>query len=217
MSLSLKVTSSCSANLPFHHLGFNKLRYYTSISSFPGKHVYFQKCHISSLNEYHRRRLFSINGENNLSQPYPNDINSDIEEEESEAGQKLLTSSEILKKLKRYGLSGVLSYGILNTVYYLTTFLLVWFYVAPAPGKMGYFAAVKRFLKVMAMVWAGSQVTKLFRAGGALALAPFVDTGLSWFSVKYKFESQGKAFMAAVGFCFGLAFILFLVVTLLWA
>ncbi|XP_021729952.1 uncharacterized protein LOC110696931 [Chenopodium quinoa] len=67
----------------------------------------------------------------------------------------------ILEQLKRYGASGVLSYGLLNTAYYLTTFLLVWFYFAPAPGKMGYLAAVSRFLKVMAMVWAGSQVTKL--------------------------------------------------------
>lgn len=66
----------------------------------------------------------------------------------------------------------------------------------------------------MAMVWAGSQVTKLVRIGGyvnadilfltqrlylvcydgcrAVALAPIVDRGLSWFTVKYKFESQGK-------------------------
>ncbi|KAG6781584.1 hypothetical protein POTOM_014495 [Populus tomentosa] len=57
---------------------------------------------------------------------------------------------------------------------------------------MGYFAAAERFLKVMAMVWAGSQVTKLVRAGGALALAPFVDRGLSWFTVIFKFESQEK-------------------------
>ncbi|KAJ4720481.1 Gag-Pol polyprotein/retrotransposon [Melia azedarach] len=127
------------------------------------------------------------------------------------------SSKEVLKKLRRYGISGILSYGLLNTAYYLTTFLLVWFYVAPVPGKMGYAAAVERFLKVMAMVWAGSQVTKLLRAGGALALAPFVDRGLSWFTVRFKFESQRKAFVAIVGFCFGLALILFLVVTLLWA
>ncbi|RDX69435.1 hypothetical protein CR513_51453, partial [Mucuna pruriens] len=74
-----------------------------------------------------------------------------------------------------------------------------------------------RFLKVMAMVWAGSQVTKLVRAGGALALAPFVDRGLSWFTDKFKFQSQGKAFMAIVGFCLGLALIVFLVITLLSA
>lgn len=123
----------------------------------------------------------------------------------------------MLKKLRRYGISGILSYGLLNTAYYLTTFLLVWFYVAPVPGRMGYVAAVERFLKVLAMVWAGSQVTKLVRAAGALALAPLVDRGLSWFTVKFKFQTQGKAFMAIVGFCFGLAVILFLAVTLLWA
>ncbi|ONI21091.1 hypothetical protein PRUPE_2G049700 [Prunus persica] len=136
----------------------------------------------------------------------------------SDSGEGVpVTSNEILKKLRRYGISGLLSYGLLNTAYYLTTFLLVWFYVAPAPGRMGYVPAVQRFLKIMAMVWAGSQVTKLVRAGGALALAPLVDRGLSWFSVKFHFESQGKAFTAIVGICFGLALVLFFVVTLLWA
>uniref|UniRef100_A0A9I9EHZ9 Uncharacterized protein n=1 Tax=Cucumis melo TaxID=3656 RepID=A0A9I9EHZ9_CUCME len=100
------------------------------------------------------------------------------------------------------------------------------FYIAPAPAKMGYVAAAGRFLKIMATVWAGSQVTKLARAAGALALAPFVDRGLSWFTVNYNFESQGKvarketsihAFMAIVGFCLGLALLLFIVVTLLSA
>uniref|UniRef100_F6I6L6 Uncharacterized protein n=1 Tax=Vitis vinifera TaxID=29760 RepID=F6I6L6_VITVI len=133
------------------------------------------------------------------------------------ACQMVMTTLPTMKKLKRYGISGILSYGLLNTAYYLTTFLLVWFYIAPAPGRMGYLAAVERFVKIMAMVWAGSQVTKLVRAGGALALAPIVDRGLSWFTVKFKFESQGKAFMAIVGFCFGLALILFFIVTLLWA
>lgn len=130
---------------------------------------------------------------------------------------ELHTSKDLLTKLKRYGISGILSYGLLNTAYYLTTFLLVWFYIAPAPGRMGYLAAVERFVKIMAMVWTGSQVTKLVRAGGALALAPIVDRGLSWFTLKFKFESQGKAFTAIVGFCFGLALILFFIVTLLWA
>ncbi|WOL20209.1 hypothetical protein Cni_G29013 [Canna indica] len=31
----------------------------------------------------------------------------------------------MMQSLKRYGVAGVLSYGLLNTVYYLTTFLLV--------------------------------------------------------------------------------------------
>ncbi|CAL9136592.1 unnamed protein product [Musa textilis] len=146
------------------------------------------------------------------------ELSSDVRDRKS--GKKLLkafSSNELLQRLKRYGIAGVLAYGLLNTVYYLTTFLLVWFYIAPAPGKMGYAAAVERFLKLLAMVWAGSQVTKIVRAGGALALAPFVDQGLSWFTVKFKFESKGQAFAAIAGLCFSLALLLFFGLTLLWA
>lgn len=212
MSLSLKLTPNSA--LLFPHRGFNKI----SLLSFPG--IY----NSSSLVSQNLKKLSSsIDGDNNsVYGPTDND-NYSTKNEGSMAGQgesrqgQSISSKEVLKKLRRYGISGVLSYGLLNTAYYLTTFLLVWFYVAPVPGRMGYMAAVERFLKVMAMVWAGSQVTKLVRAGGALALAPFVDGGLSWFTVKFKFESQGKAFMMIVGFCFGLAFMLFLVVTMLWA
>ncbi|KAK8459873.1 hypothetical protein SEVIR_2G230500v4 [Setaria viridis] len=130
---------------------------------------------------------------------------------------KSIHISLLLEKLKRYGAAGVLSYGLLNTVYYVSAFLLVWFYFAPAPGRMGYGAAVERFVKLMAMVWAGSQVTKIFRAGGALALAPFVDRGLRWFTVKFNFKSEGRAFATIVGLCFGIAALLFFGLTILWA
>ncbi|XP_020675027.1 uncharacterized protein LOC110094196 [Dendrobium catenatum] len=142
---------------------------------------------------------------------------SGLDKENGKESAKKFSSTELMQKLKRYGVAGVLSYGLLNTVYYLTTFLFVWFYFAPAPGRIGYPAAVKRFFKVMAMVWAGSQVTKVLRVGGALALCPFVDRGLSWFTVKFSFESEGKAFAAIAGLCFGLAFLLFLGLTMLWA
>uniref|UniRef100_A0ACD5Y1B5 Uncharacterized protein n=1 Tax=Avena sativa TaxID=4498 RepID=A0ACD5Y1B5_AVESA len=124
---------------------------------------------------------------------------------------------ELLQKLKRYGAAGVLAYGLLNTVYYVTTFLLVWFRFSPGPGRMGYAAAVERFLKLMAIVWAGSQVTKVLRAGGALAMAPFVDRGLRWFTVKFSFQSEGKAFATIVGLCFALAALMFVGLTVLWA
>ncbi|GLJ12622.1 hypothetical protein SUGI_0194720 [Cryptomeria japonica] len=126
-------------------------------------------------------------------------------------------NKELLQKLKRYGAAGVLSYGLLNTVYYLVAFLVVWFYIAPAPGGMGYFPAAQRFLKILAMVWAGSQVTKILRAGGALAVAPFVDQGLSWFTTKFRFKSRRWAFGAIVVICVGLVLSLFTTVTLLWA
>ncbi|XP_019156358.1 PREDICTED: uncharacterized protein LOC109153062 [Ipomoea nil] len=162
----------------------------------------------------------SVDSDNNANGPPESQHSLQEQEGAADAGNNLggsLSVKEIVKKLRRYGISGVLSYGLLNTAYYLTTFLVVWIYVAPAPVKMGYLATVKRFFKILAMVWAGSQVTKLARAGGALALAPFVDRGLAWFTAKFGFKSQGKAFMAVVGFCFALAVIVFLMVTLLWA
>ncbi|KAL8248294.1 hypothetical protein R6Q59_005162 [Mikania micrantha] len=152
-----------------------------------------------------------------LSDPPSSSIEQEGSEEYKEGQGKTSSSSEVLKKLRRYGISGILSYGLLNTAYYLSAFLVTWFYIAPAPGKMGYWAAVKRFVKLMAMVWAGSQVTKLARAGGALALAPVVDRGLTGFMAKFKFRSQAKAFTVIVGCCFGLAAVLFIIVTLLSA
>nr|QGN65438.1 E2F-related protein [Oryza coarctata] len=86
-------------------------------------------------------------------------------------------------------------------------FLLVWFYFSPAPCKMGYAAAVERFLKLMAMVWAGSQVTKILQAGGRLR----------WFTVRFNFKSEGKAFATIFGFCFAVAALLFFGLTILWA
>ncbi|KAK9283489.1 hypothetical protein L1049_011735 [Liquidambar formosana] len=218
MALPLRI-SGYRAHLS-HHQGFCEFFPMSIPSVYTRFHLH--KLKNSSVLHYHFKGCFcSTNGDANVvgvsdDDNYSADHEGLKEKNESHQAESL-SSNEILTRLRRYGISGILAYGLLNTAYYLTTFLLVWFYVSPAPGRMGYFAAVKRFLKLMAMVWAGSQVTKLARAGGALALAPFVDRGLSWFTVKFKFESQGKAFLAIVGLCFGLALIIFFAVTLLWA
>lgn len=123
----------------------------------------------------------------------------------------------IMLKLRKYGVAGVLSYGLLNTVYYLGMFLFAWFYVSPVPGGLGYKAAAERFVKLFALVWAGSQVTKLPRACCALALAPAIDHGLTWFTKHFKFQSRGKAFGTIVAACFALAMVVFVIITSLWA
>ncbi|XP_009795350.1 uncharacterized protein LOC107783463 isoform X2 [Nicotiana tabacum] len=217
ITLSSSLRSSSSLPLLLHRL----LHRHVSISSvLCTRHLYLPQKQLTSR---HLLRRCSVNGDNSVYkspefQNSPLDQKGIFQKENHENSQtESLTSNNVLTRLRKYGVAGVLSYGLLNTAYYLTTFLIVWFYVAPSPGRMGYLAAVERFLKVMAMVWAGSQVTKLVRAGGALALAPFVDRGLSWFTTKMNFESQGKAFMVIAGFCFGLAFMMFLIVTLLWA
>ncbi|KAG6630440.1 hypothetical protein I3843_13G016200 [Carya illinoinensis] len=218
MSVSLKLAGQ--PLLLYHHHPFKRFHEFSvvSIHRVSGRYWLHKSNNSSvSLRRSPRPRVCSIGGDD-TDYGTSNASNCEGSTEKNETGRGgPLTSNDILKRLKRYGISGILSYGLLNTTYYLTTFLIVWFHIAPAPGRMGYLAAVERFLKIMAMVWAGSQVTKLIRAGGALALAPFVDRGLSWFTDKFKFESQGKAFMVIVGFCFGLAIMLFLGVTMLWA
>ncbi|CAI5504028.1 unnamed protein product [Closterium sp. Naga37s-1] len=144
---------------------------------------------------------------------------------------------EVLEKLQSFGVAGVLSYGLFNTVYYIFAFLFVFLYAAPSPRGLGFAAAAKNFLKVFAVVWAGSQVTKLVRAGGvqfthwrltpslnptpshrALMLAPFMERGIAALSSPTGlFKSRGQAVAAIVTFCFGLAGVLFLAVTALWA
>ncbi|CAI7793985.1 unnamed protein product [Closterium sp. NIES-53] len=180
-------------------------------------------------------------------------------------------TAEVLEKLKSFGVAGVLAYGLFNTVYYIFAFLFVFTRnrppsstLLPLPTPLSlhsflkvfavlwagsqvtklvravYFEALEKetlcvvfpsfpnpdppslslhsFLKVFAVVWAGSQVTKLLRAGGALMLAPLMERGIvSLSSSKGLFRSRGQAVAAIVAFCFGLAGILFLAVTALWA
>ncbi|KAK3422783.1 hypothetical protein EUGRSUZ_G03186 [Eucalyptus grandis] len=96
-------------------------------------------------------RLCSVGGDGNAYSPSDAESSCPSEEGIDHGGRHEggpLASNETLKKLKRYGIAGILSYGLLNTAYYLTTFLLVWFYFAPAPGRMGYLAAVERNLQI---------------------------------------------------------------------
>lgn len=72
----------------------------------------------------------------------------------------------------------MVAYGILNTLYYTFAFLGAWFWLQPngppATGQ-GWAAAARSVGVVMAGTWVGSQVTKIARAAGAVALAPVVD------------------------------------------
>lgn len=71
--------------------------------------------------------------------------------------------------------------------------------------------------QIMALTWAGSQVTKLVRAGGALAMAPFVDKGLDMLVEKFQLPGKGNAVAGVVIFCLLLALVVFGVVVLAWS
>ncbi len=63
--------------------------------------------------------------------------------------------------------------------------------------------------QVFGMVWAGSQVTKLARAGAALAAAPLVDRGLAWLAGSLRLKGKQQAFLVLVAGCLSLALLLF--------
>jgi hypothetical protein len=128
-------------------------------------------------------------------------------------------SRELGAALRSYGLAGVLAYGLLNTLYYTCAFLVVWVYVLKVPAGLGTAAAARRFGETFVVVWAGSQVTKLARAGGALVLAPVANALLDRVQARLpeRLRSRGVAFTAAVCACVLVALLLFSGVVLLWS
>jgi hypothetical protein len=102
-----------------------------------------------------------------------------------------------LQQLREYGLSGVLAYGMLNCLYYSISFSIAWksgVVAGSGSSSAGLKASLGRGLTVLAAVWAGSQVTKIFRLGGALLLAPFADRILTKFERQVGSLSRAQAF-----------------------
>jgi hypothetical protein len=124
-------------------------------------------------------------------------------------------SPSVFDRLASAGLAGVVAYGIFNTVYYTAAFLMV-FKLAKVPSGQGLAASAQAVAKILAVVWAGSQVTKLARAGAALLAVPFVDALLDFIKRKFKLASKKDAFLRVIfPACVGVAVVLFGGVTLL--
>ena len=85
--------------------------------------------------------------------------------------------SALAAQVKDLGMAGMTAYGILNTLYYTLAFTTAWsFRVIPA--NLSFAAAFRVAGECMALVWAGSQVTKIARLGLAVAGAPKMDHGI---------------------------------------
>ena len=128
-------------------------------------------------------------------------------------------AAQLAAELRTHGTAGVLAYGLLNTAYYSTAFVFVWTCVLKVPPGLGTAAAARRFAEVFAVVWAGSQVTKLPRFGGALLLAPVASKllGLVETRLPQSTRSRGVAFAVLVLGCLLVAAALFGAIILLWS
>ncbi|DBB02061.1 TPA: hypothetical protein ACH3X1_000636 [Trebouxia sp. C0004] len=135
------------------------------------------------------------------------------------APSKLHVAKQVSLKarLRSYGFAGVAAYGLLNTVYYITAFLFFWTHVAKVPRGLGLAETAKRFVGVMSLTWAGSQVTKVARIAAALALAPLLDNVCHVAQQKLGLTSKRTALSLVVLSCIALASLCFGATVLVWA
>lgn len=114
-------------------------------------------------------------------------------------------------KLSQTGQSGLLAYGILNCLYYTSMTAIVWIYqsksiIIPSSSLLSHSSfsslfsssssillftsiikkTILKLSKIILIVWAGSQITKIFRLFLSIALAPFVDKIIEYILSKYE-------------------------------
>lgn len=82
---------------------------------------------------------------------------------------------------------------------------------------LGLAGAGRRFVEVMSLTWAYSQVTKLGRAGAALALAPIVDGCLLVIQCRLGLRSRAATFWLVVGVMLTFAAVLIGGVVAIWS
>lgn len=108
-------------------------------------------------------------------------------------------------KLASTGRAGLLAYGILNFAYYSIVTAVTWHLTMtkyPIAAGLDFSRRIQLTMaklgSVAGIVWAGSQVTKVFRLSGAVVLAPSVDNLMAWCQMKFKLKSRNNAFWAIV-------------------
>lgn len=117
---------------------------------------------------------------------------------------------QIQAQIRQLGLPALISYGLLNTLYYLTAFSVAWFSFGAQRVAKGATApeALSGALLTLGVVWGGSQVTKGFRALGAIVLAAPTDRLLAAIAARLPGRARNSKRTAAaliVVACFVLA------------
>ena len=120
---------------------------------------------------------------------------------------------EMKNQISKAGQAGILAYGTLNCIYYLTVTGFVWRWTArdyivsyhqctSLSSKIS--CSLSRLGKVSLAVWAGSQVTKLFRLATALALSPAIDKLIDKVQGVISLENRNTAFWIIVTALWGI-------------
>ena len=132
----------------------------------------------------------------------------------AEAGMLLLlTLCSILHSfvILFLGQAGLIAYGLLNMLYYGGVTLIAWIITSE---KYATEKALTRLAKVSSTVWIGSQVTKAFRIGGAIFMAPFINKLMDRFQNYFKISSRNKTFAIMTSLIFGSMFVFYALLVL---
>jgi len=120
-------------------------------------------------------------------------------------------------KLKSLGQSGLLAYGFLNIAYYVSITSISWFAfskpdIAQHPSfRIRLSQTTVKLGKVMAVVWAGSQVTMLPRLTISIALSPLVDRYFAFVERNFKsMKNRQQIFNVTVAALLGFAALFYL-------
>ena len=113
------------------------------------------------------------------------------------------------EKIGAAGLSVIASYGLFNTLYYFFAYLAILFSL-PTPSTITSLStALTHACTLLALVWAGSQVTKVPRAACAMACAPLMDRLLGKIRDVFRLYDKRQAFLyVLVPLCWLLFFLL---------
>jgi len=124
------------------------------------------------------------------------------------------TRSTLKDKLAAAGRGGLLSYGILNCAYYVSVTMATYVYYLKSGSELllipstvtsmrdRLVMAITKMSKIAAIVWAGSQITKAFRIGAAIATAPLSEKLLDKFGSSNKQRSFSLLCRGLLSFTF---------------
>lgn len=110
---------------------------------------------------------------------------------------------DLQERLATSGRAGLLAYGILNCLYYISvTAITCYITMRKYPFVISSGASftqrvqfvLSRLGSVAGTVWVGSQITKVFRLSGAVVCAPVVDTLMVKCQKYFKLPSRNAAF-----------------------
>ncbi len=125
-------------------------------------------------------------------------------------------------KLGIYGQSGLLAYGFMNFSYYSVAMIIAWYNTRAIIQKNLIALSLRdrvastslQVVKLLVLVWAGSQVTKAFRISLSLVLAPYADKVITWSQNKMKISSRSLAFSILASSLLASTFIIYATIIL---